>query len=133
MFDPSKEATLARKYEAAAERGFFKALKEFRQVEREAMATSSTTDADLEAEAYRKQLASFFPEVKAAMAAVETPRPTPPTGRHAPAHAFPGGLDGLESAPRGLVRGADHDRPGRLSVLSVNRAGTGDENIPGRW
>jgi hypothetical protein len=30
MFDPSKEATLARKYEAAAERGFFRALKELR-------------------------------------------------------------------------------------------------------
>ncbi len=29
-FDPSKEATLARNYEAAAERGFFRALKEFR-------------------------------------------------------------------------------------------------------
>jgi hypothetical protein len=38
MFDPSREATLARKYEAAAERGLFKALKEFRQVEKEAKA-----------------------------------------------------------------------------------------------
>ncbi len=36
MFDPSKEACLARKYEAAAERGFFRALKELRQVERQA-------------------------------------------------------------------------------------------------
>ena len=34
MFDPSKEATLARKYEAAAERGFYRALKELRAVER---------------------------------------------------------------------------------------------------
>ena len=34
MFDPSKEATLARKYELAAERGFYRALKELRQVER---------------------------------------------------------------------------------------------------
>ena len=32
MFDPSKEATLARQYEAAAERGFYKALKELRQM-----------------------------------------------------------------------------------------------------
>jgi hypothetical protein len=35
MFDDSKEATLARKYEAAAERGFFKALKELRILERQ--------------------------------------------------------------------------------------------------
>ena len=34
MFDPSKEATLARKYEAAAERGFFRRPKELRQHER---------------------------------------------------------------------------------------------------
>jgi hypothetical protein len=40
LFDPSREATLARKYEAAAERGFFRALKELRQVEREAKAES---------------------------------------------------------------------------------------------
>ena len=38
MFDPSKEATLARKYEAAAERGFFRALKELRQLEKQAKA-----------------------------------------------------------------------------------------------
>src|SRR4051794_32206837 len=37
-FDPSKEATLARKYEAAAERGFFRALKELQRVERQAKA-----------------------------------------------------------------------------------------------
>ncbi len=35
-FDPSKEATLARRYEAAAERGVYKALGEFRRVEAEA-------------------------------------------------------------------------------------------------
>jgi hypothetical protein len=40
LFDPSKEACLARKYEAAAERGFFRALKEFRQIEKEKAATA---------------------------------------------------------------------------------------------
>ena len=35
LFDPSKEATLARRYESEAHRGFFKALKEFRQAEAE--------------------------------------------------------------------------------------------------
>jgi hypothetical protein len=34
-FDDSKEATLARRYEADADRGFYKALKEFRKVESE--------------------------------------------------------------------------------------------------
>ena len=34
LFDASVEATLARKYESAAERGFFRALKELRQHER---------------------------------------------------------------------------------------------------
>ena len=38
LFDPSPEATLARRYESSAERGFFRALKEFRQVERDAKA-----------------------------------------------------------------------------------------------
>ena len=37
LFDPSKEACLARRYEAAARRGFFKSLKEFREVEAEAV------------------------------------------------------------------------------------------------
>jgi hypothetical protein len=38
MFDPSREAGLARKYEAAAERGFFRALKELRQLQKQAQA-----------------------------------------------------------------------------------------------
>ena len=37
-FDSSKEATLARRYEAAAERGVYKALKEFDEVEAQAQA-----------------------------------------------------------------------------------------------
>jgi len=36
LFDASKEATLARRYEAAAERGVFRALRELRKVEAEA-------------------------------------------------------------------------------------------------
>jgi len=43
LFDPSKAATLARRYEAEARRGFFKALKEFRQVEAEALANLEAT------------------------------------------------------------------------------------------
>ncbi|WP_435011478.1 hypothetical protein P12x_002790 [Tundrisphaera lichenicola] len=59
LFDPSKEATLARKYEAAAERGFFRSLREFRQVEREAKAESPRR----EVEASRSELGSFLTEV----------------------------------------------------------------------
>jgi hypothetical protein len=33
LFDPSREATLARRYEAEARRGFYKAYKEFQQIE----------------------------------------------------------------------------------------------------
>jgi hypothetical protein len=60
MFDPSKEATLARKYEAAAERGFFRALKELRQLE----ARAREDDPALQAEAYRDQLGSFLSHEK---------------------------------------------------------------------
>ncbi len=35
LFDPSREAALARRYESEARRGFYKALKEFRQAEAE--------------------------------------------------------------------------------------------------
>jgi hypothetical protein len=36
LFDPSKEASLARRYEAEARRGFFRSLREFRKIEAEA-------------------------------------------------------------------------------------------------
>ncbi len=50
MFDPSKEAALARRYEASAERGFFRCLNELRQMERQrgAMARAAE-DADVDA------------------------------------------------------------------------------------
>jgi hypothetical protein len=56
MFDPSKEATLARKYEAAAERGFFRALKELRQLEKQAR----TLDPAVQEEMFRQELGSFL-------------------------------------------------------------------------
>jgi hypothetical protein len=45
IFDPSKEATLARRYESEAMRGFYKAMKEFRQVEAESDANSQARPA----------------------------------------------------------------------------------------
>jgi hypothetical protein len=56
MFDPSKEATLARKYEAAAERGFFRALKELRQLEKQEKAAEPAIDL----ETSRQFLGSFL-------------------------------------------------------------------------
>ncbi len=83
MFDPSKEACLARKYEAAAERGFFRSVKEFRQHQKSAGIPSV---AKAEAEATRKsmeKLGSFFPVVEPAAA---TP-PAPPRSAPKPAPA----------------------------------------------
>jgi hypothetical protein len=57
MFDPSKEATLARKYEAAAERGFFRALKELRLLEKQVKAADPVD----QVEEFRKELGSFLP------------------------------------------------------------------------
>jgi len=52
LFDPSKEAILARKYEAAAERGIYRALRELRQVEAEyAALLAANPDSDEESEA----------------------------------------------------------------------------------
>jgi hypothetical protein len=53
LFDPSKEADLARKYEAAAERSLYKALRELRQLQK--------AKARNEEPAEEPQLASFCP------------------------------------------------------------------------
>ena len=79
MFDPSKEACLARKYEATAERGFFRALKELRQHERSATAPSVTKSEAAAARKSMDQLASFFP------AANPAPSPTKSASNPAPA------------------------------------------------
>ena len=53
MFDPSPDATLARKYEAAAERGFFRCLKELERMKKAAKAA--------EDELFEEKLASILP------------------------------------------------------------------------
>ena len=58
MFDPSPEATLARKYEAAAERGFHKALKDLRQHEASVRTSATPSPADNLREAH-SIMASF--------------------------------------------------------------------------
>ena len=59
LFDPSKEATLLRKYEAAARSGFFRALKELRTIERPTKPARVT-----------EPLASILPEKSSAPARV---------------------------------------------------------------
>ncbi len=70
MFDPSREATLARRYEAAAERNFFKAIKELRQLNRQA---DSLATADPVAD-FGAPLGSFGPT----SSAVREPKPRDP-------------------------------------------------------
>ena len=88
LFDPSKEATLARKYEAAAERSFFRSLKELRRIEGEARSASPAPVAGSALSA----LGSFLPdesfvavvEALAADAARKAPVPTPKSVATAP-------------------------------------------------
>ena len=66
MFDPSKEATLARRYEMAAERGFYKAIKELRQLRKEqeeadaASAPPASGPPAFDLQARQAQMASFL-------------------------------------------------------------------------
>jgi hypothetical protein len=82
LFDSSKEATLARKYEASAERGFLRALKELHQLKRAAKVA--------EEEAFEEKLGSILPgemtdeEFDALEAGAASPsprRPASPTAR----------------------------------------------------
>jgi len=74
LFDPSKEAILARKYEAAAERGIYRALKELREVEVEAEAAGPPGSV---VEPGPEPLGSFSPEAPATPAEVASPAPRP--------------------------------------------------------
>lgn len=56
MFDPSREATLARQYEAAAERGFLRAIRELRQLQKQA----KRLDPAVQDEVFRQELASIL-------------------------------------------------------------------------
>ena len=109
MFDPSREATLARKYEAAAERCFFRSLKELRQVEGAAKATSTGPEIG---EA-RAALGSFLPAeaMLSALGAVTagTPQRAPATAPKAVAPAskpLPKPVPALPVAPRTPLGGA---------------------------
>jgi hypothetical protein len=81
LFDPSREAALARKYEAAAERGFFRALKEIRQLKKEPGRSQVTTEA-AQVRASLAQLGSFLqgePSARPAAPPAPSKAPTPPS------------------------------------------------------
>ena len=61
MFDPSPAATLARKYEATAERGFFRALREFREVQAETPPPASDAPPEPAESEPIEESGSFFP------------------------------------------------------------------------
>jgi hypothetical protein len=66
MFDPTKEATLARQYEASAERGFYKALKQLRQMELQAEALLKADEAANHAANVNAMMGSIFEAQRAA-------------------------------------------------------------------
>lgn len=81
MLDPSKEAMLARKYEAAAERAFFRCLKDLERRQRAEQAAAKADDASLD----REMMASFSDWLKTdaatdAMARFGTPPSSWPGG-----------------------------------------------------
>jgi hypothetical protein len=98
MFDPSKKATLARKYEAAAERCFFRSLKELRLVEKQAKTAGNVPASPglgsfLPAESKRPTVAA--PAVEPARKVAQTPSKAvapAPIARSMPVRAFPDGF-----------------------------------------
>jgi hypothetical protein len=87
LFDASKPACLARKYEAAAERCFFRSLKELRQLIKDAgkaPAAQAASETAAQLKSSMTHLGSFLPA-----------KPTPPT---APAQPIKPALKHLEPA-----------------------------------
>ncbi len=80
LFDASPESTLARKYEAAAERALYKALKEYRQVEEDA-ANGVESAITVEPEEVCEELASNLEEASGVQPEDEPgPSPEPEPG-----------------------------------------------------
>ncbi len=100
LFDPSREATLARKYEAAAERGMYRALRDLREHEAEVAATRFEPEVEAPGDGPRGTLGSFFPGREAAPA-------RPASG---PDHAQP---EGPVAVTAGLARPAATGSPTR--------------------
>jgi hypothetical protein len=74
LFDPSPEAERARRYEAAAQRGFYKAINEFRQVEAETIPTPAAPIPQPQP----RPLGSFRPANSTTPRTNPEPQPAPP-------------------------------------------------------
>ena len=102
LFDASKPACLARRYEADASRGFFRALREFRKVEAEFAAQAEQAPS----RPTTPPPVPSRPEVPARMGSI---RETPPSTDHGSAHVH------AVAAPNGLSTARDpEDRSSRL-------------------
>jgi hypothetical protein len=78
LFDASKPACLARKYEAAAERCFFRSLKELRELKKRPNVESLAAQATAQANASMAKLGSFLPAPSKPQPSASKPIPTPP-------------------------------------------------------
>jgi hypothetical protein len=115
LFDPSREAALARRYESEARRGFFQALKELRRVEAEAAEREDLAPTPPQVHDNGKlpdQLGSFRAGPS------PTRREPLPVPREAPTMPFPAASPAV-SEGFGVARGLD----GR--VLTVGRPAPG--------
>ena len=78
LFDPSKEATLARRYEATAERMMYRALREMRQVEGEHRDRPEPSPSPSpSAAAVADRMGSFLQEILGDLASAPDPAPRP--------------------------------------------------------
>ncbi len=112
LFDASPEAVLARRYEAATERGLYRALREFRQAEAEA-----DDPAPIEAgiAGASRPLGSSRPAVEAPPAPLPPPAPTRPI----PAPALPPAPPMPAPARRPIAPSSD------FVAMSIGRPGGG--------
>jgi hypothetical protein len=102
LFDPSPEAVLARKYEAANQRNFFRTLKEYREVEAAAAPEAPTPDGPA--------AVAVEPDVAATGAGAPDVTPEGETGCEPLGSFFPGTVSVAPGPPArpsgGPVRGA---------------------------
>jgi len=82
IFDPSPAAVLARKYEAATERGLYRALREFREIQAD---STQIVEAQPLADETAEEMGSSFPEPgEEVVADSEMDSTFPPKPRHVP-------------------------------------------------
>jgi len=147
LFDPSPQATLARKYEAAAERGFYRALKELKEM-RDLEAQARAIEAEAAAIEAKAALGPFFPEgvavesqamqgdrARAEAHAVAKPDPVGPPAairhRRVKKTARPSSPVGSVLSPREEGMGS-YATPSPEDVSSPARRGPGPGHVPVR-